>query len=251
MTFDLEARVCRDPAPAMQEPLPRSAGPLDASAVHSARLQGRTLAFDPMQSGWVFADLEDDLCADVHDAPQLAAPRGPAARIGHAAPADSSALMLGPYRLRPWRATDAARFAALLGDEAVWRHLPERYPGSLCATDAAGMIALVNERGGHDVLAIEHEGAEIGQVRLEFAAGGTAAELSYWFGRAYWGSGHASRVVPAFVAAAAARHPRLDRLTARVHDGNPASSAVLARAGFSRAPETDAPPWRFFARALR
>lgn len=251
MTFKLEARLSRDTAPttqeALQKALPRSAGPLDASAVQRARLQGPALAFDPMQSGWVFADAENDLCTHVHDA-AIAATHP---RAGHATSADASVLTLGTYRLRPWRAADAARFAALLGDEAVWRHLPERYPGSLTATDAAGMIALANERGDHDVLAIEQEGAAIGQIRLEFAAGGTVAELSYWFGRAYWRSGHASRVVPAFVASAAARHRRLDRLTARVHDCNPASAAVLARAGFARDPEADAPPWRFFTRALR
>ena len=234
--------------PAEAEPVlrTRSAGCLNAAAVGRCRRDGRALAFDPMQSGWVPDDVEDDLAdhplAGSHDATT----HGHRTRMDDVGATNRRGLALGAYLLRPWHDTDAPRLATLLGDATVWRHLPERYPGALSVADAAGMIALAAARSNHEVLAIERDGTVIGQIRLEFAPGATEAELSYWFGRTYWGRGHAGRVVPAFVGTVGERHPRLERLTARVHHDNPASEAVLARAGFLRMPEADAPPWRFY-----
>jgi RimJ/RimL family protein N-acetyltransferase len=251
MTFDFGAADFQAPATTGLMPRPRSAGPLGNDAVRRCRIEGRALAFDPLQGGWVPADAEDDLTHLDLEACAAPATHGHPAHATVTTATDRQALHLGDYLLRPWRQGDAPRFAELLGDAAVWQYLPERYPGTLGLEDAEGMIALATARADHDVLAIVKDGTVIGQVRLEFDAGGTAAEVSYWLGRAYWGEGHAGRVVPAFVGAAASRHPRLDRLTARVHDDNPASAAVLARAGFARTPDADAPPWRYYARVLR
>lgn len=251
MTFDMGARELYGTRPAAMVSLPRSTARLNDAAVYRARLAGRALAFDPMQSGWVPADVDDDLGHPSQGGPRNAITHEHPARRARPDAADPFALALGAYRLRPWGEHDAPRFAALLGDEAVWRHLPERYPGALGTSDAAGMIALAKRRDDHDVLAIEHAGVPIGQIRLEFEPDGTGAELSYWFGRPYWGSGHAGRVVPAFVGAVAERHPWLARLKARVHEDNAASAAVLMRAGFARTPEDDRAPWRFYGRGVR
>jgi RimJ/RimL family protein N-acetyltransferase len=249
MTCDSATENARDAAHgASSDPAqPRSQGPLGAAELQRLLRSGTPVAFDPAQGGWVHADAEDDL--------YLPPAMPQAGTITHGRSAQPvrefggmAGLPLGDHRLRPWRASEAARLAELLGDAEVWRHLPESFSGALTEEDAAALIALANGGAHHEVLAVEHDGEIIGQVRLEFAADGREAELSYWFGRAHWGKGHAGRVVPAFVAETRARHAPLDRLTARVHRDNAASARVLARAGFTE--EATRGDWRHFSRGM-
>lgn len=240
MTFDLCSDTLEAATAMTQAPPARSRGTLSPETVQRSRRADVPLAFDPAQLGWVPEAAEDDLGAP--EALPRAHAHGPADR----------ALTLGDYRLRPWRPEEAARLATLLGDAEVWRHLPERFAGTLDAAAAAELITLANAAPRDTVLAVEHAGAPIGQIRLQFTTDGREAELSYWFGRAHWGMGHAGRVVPAFADSLAKRHPGLARLTARVHVENPASAHVLARAGFTEDPATDrqAPDWRVYSRTL-
>ncbi|KAI3390723.1 hypothetical protein diail_8788 [Diaporthe ilicicola] len=57
-------------------------------------------------------------------------------------------------------------------------------------------------------------------------------EIGYWLGREHWGRGYAGEVVAAFTAWAFATFPDLNRVEARVYEGNGASEAVLKRAGY-------------------
>jgi RimJ/RimL family protein N-acetyltransferase len=189
----------------------RSEGPLDAGEVALARAQGVALAYDAAQAGWVPAGCRDDL----------------------APPALEPAIHeTGPPALafRPWAAQDAPLYRALLDDPAVWRFLPEDHR-PLSEEDARALIAL-SAAPHHTVRAVLAAGEPVGQVRLLWTGEGEA-ELSYWLGRRHWGRGLGSALVEEAVAWAFAGHPALRILTARVHEGNPASSRALRKAGFA------------------
>lgn len=59
------------------------------------------------------------------------------------------------------------------------------------------------------------------------------AELAYWFGPWYWGSGLATEATYT-LCRAAFRDLRLHRIDAGVFEGNPRSIALLERLGFQR-----------------
>ncbi len=187
---------------------PRSAGPMPVNGAP---------AFDPVQIAWIDPSRPDDLDPAGDD---------PLAPLGEDA---ASRFGLG---LRPWARGDLAAFRALLDDPRVWTHLPEPFPDPLDETRAAALLALANRLDSHVVRAVWLDGAPIGQVRLDLAAGPGAAEISYWLGAAHWGRGIASVLVAAAAGRAFGRMPGLVRLTAKVHPGNPASARVLAKAGF-------------------
>jgi|JI8StandDraft_2_1071088.scaffolds.fasta_scaffold14210_4 RimJ/RimL family protein N-acetyltransferase len=180
----------------------RSEGPLTGQEVAELRRQGVPLVFDPVQVGWLRADTLDDIDPLAETGPPV-------------------------LTLRPWGAQDAGVFRALLDDPAVWRYLPEGYPGPLSPTDAEALIALANDPSLHDVCALLADGVPVGQVRLIPATG----EVSYWLGRAHWGRGLAKRALRDWTVLCRARHPGL-ALWARVHNENAASRRVAETAGY-------------------
>jgi RimJ/RimL family protein N-acetyltransferase len=154
---------------------------------------------------------------------------GPSARLNQVR--ERSRTLISGLKLRPWRESDVPRFVELLDDPRVWAHLPENYPDPLTRDLAADLIELANTSTHHEVFAIEHDGAAIGQVRLSFEGLGTHAdpEISYWLGVPYWGAGLASAIVPMYTLESFERH-RITSVFARVADGNRASSRALEKA---------------------
>ncbi|WP_158412830.1 GNAT family N-acetyltransferase [Hyphomicrobium nitrativorans] len=151
---------------------------------------------------------------------------------------------LGRLVFRRWLASDAETFAALLGNERVWRYLPDPFPGEITRRAAEDLIALSNEAQHHDVYAVEHEAAVVGQARLLFDVASLArdtAEISYWLGDRHWGQGRGTAIVVAFVRDSFSRWPELRTIVARVHKDNHASARVLTKTGFraDRATLTD------------
>jgi RimJ/RimL family protein N-acetyltransferase len=210
----------------------RSDGVLDAAALQQCRTGGVPLAYDPVQGGWLPADVVDDL-------------------DDWALPLSAALAPAGRFRFRPWRPEEAALLRALLDDPLMWRHLPEPYPAPVSEALAGELIAVSALGGHHEVLAAEADDAPVGQMRLLFGGHGAdrgEAELSYWLGRAQWGQGLGRALVAEATALAFARHPGLGRLTARVHPENAASARALVHAGFR---DTGAPlpgGWHLFER---
>ena len=139
------------------------------------------------------------------------------------------------FVLRPWQRSDRERLASLLNSPSLWRYIPEGYPGPVSVDLAQDLIDISNgspER--HFVLAVEWRSQPIGQVRLQFDSSpdNDAAEISYWLGEAYQGQGLATGFVTLFTADAFAHYGNLQRVFARVLDGNVASMRVLDKAGF-------------------
>lgn len=136
------------------------------------------------------------------------------------------------FDLRPWRSDDLDVYRRLLSDEELWTFLPEDFPGELDEEAALGLIAHSNEAPHrHEVFAVEHDGRVVGQVRLQFDSDPhpDTAEISYWIGREHWGRGFASAIVRLFTFESFRAHEDVDRIFARVLQGNDGSLKVLER----------------------
>ena len=173
----------------------RSAGPVDPCCSLGQQ-------FDPVQCGWVPADVSDDLGAGAGRA---------------------------TLRLRPWTASDTAAYRRLLSDPELWRFLPEGAPGTVTDDLAAHFLAIAMDPRLHSTRAIEWMGQPVGQVRLTTCA---PPELSYWIGRSFRGNGLARRAVAAFLADHADHADHAGPVVASVHPDNAASLRVLKRTGF-------------------
>lgn len=142
------------------------------------------------------------------------------------------------YRFRPWNTEDVDRYVELLNNPGIWKYLPEPYPDPLTGADALQLIEISNTLPVHEVRAVLHEGAVIGQIRLQFEGSAVSpgpevqdAEISYWLGEAYWGHGLMTEILYAFTQLSFQRHALLS-LSAWVHADNVGSIKVLEKAGY-------------------
>lgn len=207
----------------------RSDGPLTAGEISWCRANDIVLAYCPIQYGLVPVDCIDDMQVS---------------QSSHARSAQSPRFASGRLVFRRWGASDAETFANLLGNERVWRYLPDPFPGEIDRRAAEDLIALSNEAEHHDVYAVEDEAAVVGQARLLFDVNSLsrdAAEISYWLGDRYWGQGRGTAIVASFVRESFSRWPELRTIVARVHKDNQGSARVLIKSGFrpDRATLTD------------
>ena len=138
--------------------------------------------------------------------------------------------------LRPLRPGDADALHRLVNDWAVVRNLarlPFPYPRPLADEWIASTRQQIEaETGYHLAITGQEEGAElVGCIGLRLDLTPRVGSLGYWVGRRYWGHGVASEAVTRFARWALANLD-LDRIEAHVAEDNPASAAVLRRAGF-------------------
>lgn len=211
----------------------RSEGRLNLDDVAWYRAQGIDLGFDPVLNGYVPVSCIDDI-ADASPVPVQ--------------PKRSPAKAAGSLAFRRWGAADAPIFLQLLGNERVWRYIPEARP-NLDLETAADLIALSNGSDHHDVYAVVLDGKVVGQARLLFeqtAAPPAVAEISYWLGEPFWGRGIGSRIVQQFTLESFKRWPTVQTITARVHEDNTASLRALSKAGYTPAARAAEASWLWF-----
>ena len=139
--------------------------------------------------------------------------------------------------LRPLRPGDADAIHRLVNDWEVVRmlsQLPFPYPRDLADKWIASTLEQM-ERGSGYHLAItgQEDGQEmlIGCIGLRLDLAPRVGHLGYWIGRRFWRVGVASEAATRLARWALANLD-IDRLEAHVAVDNPASSAVLRRAGF-------------------
>ena len=138
--------------------------------------------------------------------------------------------------LRPLNAADAPALHRLVNDWAVVRNLsrlPFPYPRELADDWIASTARQIDEGTGfHLAIAGQEDGSElVGCIGLRLDTTPRVGELGYWVGRRFWGHGVAREAVTRLSRWAMANLD-LDRLEAQVVVDNPASAAVLRRAGF-------------------
>ena len=138
--------------------------------------------------------------------------------------------------LRPLRAADAPALHRLVNDWAVVRNLsalPFPYPRPLADEWIASTGRQMDEATGyHLAIAGPEDGSElVGCIGLRLDMAPRVGNVGYWVGRRFWGHGVATEAVSRLARWALANLD-LDRLEAHVAADNPASAAVLRRAGF-------------------
>lgn len=142
-------------------------------------------------------------------------------------------IRLERCELRPWKKSDRASIARHANNQNIARTLRDRFPYPYSEGDAKSWLAVVTKERPPNHLAIVVEGEAVGGIGLQFQADvhRRSAELGYWLGEAFWGSGIMSEAVRAFTEYAFATFD-LCRIFAGVFETNPASARVLEKAGY-------------------
>ena len=153
-------------------------------------------------------------------------------------PLTPSSLRIETERLllRPLQPADAPALHNLVNDWAVVRNLsalPFPYPAELAGSWIASTARQIEAGTGiHLAIAGPEEGSDlVGCIGLRLDLKPRVGNLGYWIGRRFWGHGVATEAVSRLSRWAMANLD-LDRLEASVITDNPASAAVLRRAGF-------------------
>ena len=144
----------------------------------------------------------------------------------------SPVIVTPRLRLRPPKATEAARIARLADDPKVGP-MTARIPHPYSLADAEAFLAHVRvaDPAHERVFAIERPGhGLIGMTGFHRGDFGRS-ELGYWLGRDFWGAGYATEAVKALLAWARVAWGRRMVVAGHFAD-NPASGAVLDKAGF-------------------
>ncbi len=134
--------------------------------------------------------------------------------------------------LRLWTPAAAPRLAVLVNNPAVYRTLSAGLPTPYRVEHALGFIAACNNASHMEERAIVLPGAN-GREEIVGTIGATLegrrALIGYYVGEAYWRQGIMTAALPLFIAQLP---PRITQLRAKCFDFNPASAALLRRAGF-------------------
>ncbi len=214
----------------------RSESSLTAVEAAACRANGIELGFDPVQQSIVPVHCIDDIVDN---------PLGAAITIISPSPRHP------PISFRRWREQDVEIFAALLGNERVWKYMPDARP-SLDPSSAIDLIRFSNEADHHDVYAVEVAGEVVGQARLLFdlnASVREVAEISYWLGEPYWGKGIGTLLVQEFTRASFSRWESLSSILARVHSDNHASRRALTKASYVPQEGQSVAQWQVLTRS--
>jgi RimJ/RimL family protein N-acetyltransferase len=147
-------------------------------------------------------------------------------------PLDTERLLL-----RPFERADAGRTAELAGDEVI-SDTTIRIPHPYTETMAAEWIethASIRENGLALFYAIELKvsGELVGSVGLDLDFVNGRADMGYWIGKEFWGSGYATEAASRLL-----RHAfmelKLHKVSAHHFARNPASGRVLEKIGMKR-----------------
>jgi [ribosomal protein S5]-alanine N-acetyltransferase len=134
--------------------------------------------------------------------------------------------------VRPWRDEEEDEFVALATDARVTAKVGDGSPWSQERARARfrRAQAVVAARRGCWWRVDDHRSCLVGLFVAELDVDG-ALEIGYWIAPELWGQGRATQLVGIAVPRLAEVFPGID-LRAETHLDNPASTAVLQRAGF-------------------
>ncbi|MFG2949760.1 GNAT family N-acetyltransferase [Streptomyces adustus] len=135
-------------------------------------------------------------------------------------------------RLRPLTEADADWWVGLHADDEV-----NRFVGGYTREQAAARLRDIQQQWtqrGHGLCAVElrSTGRAIGRCGLNWWEQFGETEIGWTFARTHWGRGYATEAAQA-VLAWGFGSLGLSQITAMIHHGNTASSAVARRLGFT------------------
>lgn len=137
--------------------------------------------------------------------------------------------------LRPFTLDDAPIVQVLLRDHEVSKQtltIPHPYPEG-AAAEFIGKHAAWLAAGKQFIWAITRDGEIVGAMGLHVVPAHRRAEVGYWIARAAWGQGIATEALRVVIA-----HGfdvlDLHRIDAQHYQENPASGAVMRKAGMTR-----------------
>lgn len=140
------------------------------------------------------------------------------------------------FKLRPWRASDAADTARFANNERIARNLRDVFPFPYSLDDAKDFIGSCLEAGEERQLcrAIEVDGRAVGSISVFLGSDvyRRSAELGYWLAEEYWGRGIMTAAVGQ-ICREAFRRFNIVRIHAEPFEDNAASRRVLEKAGFA------------------
>ena len=138
------------------------------------------------------------------------------------------------YRIRSYRAGDAAALVAHADNRNVSRNLRDRFPYPYTPKEADRWLKHVAAQEPETSFAIATAEELIGGIGIELGEDihRRAGEIGFWLGEPFWGRGIVSSAVVAFTPWAFERFDLL-RIWAGVFESNPASARVLEKAGYS------------------
>ncbi len=138
-------------------------------------------------------------------------------------------------RLRPWTEADVDTLVALANDRTIWRNMRDQFPHPYTPDNAVFFLNnLANNAELGIVRAIETAaGTVVGSVGIHFKndVNRRSAEIGYWLGTAFWGSGLMTEAVRTLTDYAFSAFD-LARIYGLVFAWNPASGRVLEKAGY-------------------
>ncbi|MFQ5349301.1 MAG: GNAT family N-acetyltransferase [Thermoanaerobaculia bacterium] len=138
------------------------------------------------------------------------------------------------YRIRSYRAGDAAALVAYADNRNVSRNLRDRFPYPYTADAAARWLKHVAAEEPQTSFAIATVDELIGGIGVELGEDihHRTGEIGFWLGEPFWGRGIVTAAVVAFTPWAFERFA-LVRIWAGVFESNLASARVLEKAGYA------------------
>jgi RimJ/RimL family protein N-acetyltransferase len=130
--------------------------------------------------------------------------------------------------LRAPRRGDAKAIARLANDRRVAQNTL-RLPHPYGSADAEHFIAAANRQDGETTFVVARDDEPVGVCGIALRE--SAAEIGYWLGAPFWGSGYATEAVRAVIDHAFGELGH-DTLQAGARVNNPASRRVLEKCGF-------------------
>lgn len=139
------------------------------------------------------------------------------------------------FVLRKWKSGDEESLVKNANHFIVWKFLKDSFPHPYTIDNAREWLKVVNSSEREYHMAIDVDGKAVGCIGLVFRDDvyRCNAELGYWLGPDYWNRGIMSRAVKQIVDFAFENY-NINRIYARVFEGNGASVRVLEKAGFVR-----------------
>jgi 8-oxo-dGTP diphosphatase len=139
--------------------------------------------------------------------------------------------------LRPLAPEDGPEFHRLINDWDICRTLPDApfpYPAEMATDWIEAAAADRAAKNAHQFAIVQTStGALIGCAGLRLSRDHKSADLGYWLGRRHWGEGFGSEAAARLTEWGFAELP-VAKITATVAAENPASIAILVRAGFTQ-----------------